>query len=117
MIMTPEQITALLSVTRDCEYIDVGSTDGYGFTIHSNAPSEAGVHEWCDTLAAYVEIVQKVAECDPYCDDSEFPKFMYGGGCHYCEGHSLPNSPLEGTRCPHAPDCLYLAARKLRGLE
>jgi hypothetical protein len=54
-----------------------------------------------DTLAAYAEIVRGVAENDP--------STGLEGECPYCEHYP--------DQVGHAPDCAYLAARKLRGLE
>ncbi len=60
-----------------------------------------------DTLRAHAEIVQRVAEmektemCGPVT-----------GECPFCHAFPVPGWDEEWAN--HAPDCLYLQARKLR---
>lgn len=76
-----------------------------------------------DTLAAYAEIVQKVALNDPATNEGTGGDWY---ACPYCEHENRygPLYPELGKRSyqvlkehNHALDCPYLAARKLRGLE
>ena len=76
-ILTPEQIDALTA--DDVFYIP----------------------DVFDTLAAYAEVVQRVAEMRDGQSDWEEDH------CVFCGAYM----PRHG----HATDCLYLAARKLRG--
>jgi len=67
-----------------------------------------GLQPILDTLAAYADIVQRVAEIG------------VRGRCWFCGKATTlvmgDDNVLSGT-IDHHPDCLYLAARRLRGLE
>jgi hypothetical protein len=89
MILTPGQIDALLNAE-------------YGDTV-----TAVLLKQTVDTLATYADIVQRVAEAGmetSAADESVVCKFC-GASRDY------------GRTEPHAPDCLYLAARRLRGME
>ena len=81
MILTPEQIEG---VNRP------------GYVVPN-----VGWGDVADTLAAYAEVVQRVAEMRDGQSDWEEDH------CVFCGAYM----PRHG----HATDCLYLAARKLRG--
>ena len=55
---------------------------------------------------AYADIVERVAEMDPVVDDDG----AGGNFCYYC-------NVLFPKKNGHDPDCIYIAARKLRGKE
>jgi len=57
-----------------------------------------------ETLVAYVDIVERVAAIQWSVED-DF--------CPFCDEDFVPRERLFD----HRPDCLYLTARKLRGLE
>ena len=106
-IMTVEQLTEFIELTRETGYIDI-SVDEHG---------EPGSDDVADTLAAYADIVQAIAERVPDPDAyGDIEERMYQledseyGHCVFCGGH-------KGYTIAHEPECLYLAARKLRGLE
>jgi hypothetical protein len=67
------------------------------------------------TPKAYATLVQKVADDNPMEFDarSDDPNF-----CHYCKVDDS-SQPVRDWREPlvHEPDCLWVQARKLRGLE
>jgi len=93
MILTPEQIAALDSFVEECLVTERWARNSL-----------------VDTLVAYAEIVQRVAEMEA----SEVLDREYDD-CLFC-GKTSSNdlAPIEEQ---HAPDCPYVAARKLRGLE
>ena len=64
-----------------------------------------------DTLNAYAEIVQKVAEAEPW-------EYGYSDepSCFYCEAYNQHRDEAT-SKIVHAPNCLWLRARKLRGME
>ena len=99
MILTPERIEDLLSGRA------------------ASCPTK----HLMDTLAAYAEIVQGMAEAEPFIEE------LVGDGerdwiCWFCGGlvdigNVIGQKRQAEWKAEHAPDCLYLAARKLRGLE
>jgi hypothetical protein len=92
MILTPEQIGRIVRL------LDRPGETLYGEDVQSIA----------NTLAVYAEIVQRLAELGAdSIYDSEYDDCFFCGG----PGHDPGFYPM-----PHAPDCLYLAARKLRAL-
>lgn len=61
-----------------------------------------------DTLAAYADVVQKVAEMEDIVLMEDGARLV--GNCMFCGG-------VIGLEEEHEEDCPYLKARKLRGLE
>ena len=93
MILTPEQI-------EQCAVVDTDKTVMLSQYAHVYS-----------TLLAYAEIVRWVAKTDPWKYegyDREIPV------CFFCDTASP--WPHNADEIVHEPDCLYLAARKLRGL-
>jgi len=70
-----------------------------------------GTRDIFDTLAAYAEIVQKVAEAEPW-------EYGYSDEpiCFYCKAYNQHRDEAT-SKIVHAPNCLWLRARKLRGME
>ena len=64
-----------------------------------------------DTLNTYAEIVQKVAEAEPW-------EYGYSDEpiCFYCKAYNQHRDEAT-SKIVHAPNCLWLRARKLRGME
>jgi len=89
MILTPEQI------------------DSFGYSDYK--PDRCDLE---DTLAVYADIVERVA------DMGTVRLFGHADWCVFCH-QSLSPLPRGGfaLESDHAPDCPYLAARKLRGKE
>ena len=99
MILTPEQI-------EQCAVVEIDKTVMLSQYAHV-----------CSTLLAYADIVQNVAEDEPWISgigdmnpDGSTEQTM---ACVYCDGGYQSTNAIYD----HEPDCLYLAARKLRGLE
>ena len=85
MILTPEQIESFWN-TRWCH----GSIE----------------QAMADTILAYAEVVEKIAEREPTTLMQDYKTGDWGWFCSYCGG-------VDG----HTSDCPHLAARKLRGLD
>jgi hypothetical protein len=105
MILTPEQIE---------NWVLPGLRDGWDGPHHPDPETEQTYirhltgyvsTDLADTLAAYADIVQRVAE-------DNFSYWDVTPRCFYCDADMGEHSDEE-----HASDCLYLAARKLRGLD
>lgn len=72
-------------------------------------------------LAALLDIVEAVAAKEPLWLNDE----LDAGGCIYCDGAAWNNSGIDvyGPECteenkpPHAPNCPYIRARELCGME
>jgi hypothetical protein len=100
MILTPEQIAEI--------------TDQWNIYAHSDLRDTGD--DVFETIAAYAEIVQKIAETEEWWVDYDWA----GMRCRFCyddvEQH-WDSDLLKYTepQCVHEPDCYYLAARKLRG--
>jgi len=99
MTLTPKQIAG----------IELESTHGDMLYVPDGKASDA-----VDTLTAYADIVQRVAEMNEW-------QAQAGGMCQ-CPFHEEVYQDEDGEYwemgpLDHAPDCLYLAARKLRGME
>ncbi len=96
-MLTPEQIT---------KFTDLSSADW----------SDQGVEtiDLADTLAVYVSVAQRVAEGNEWVIDSD-----WGTVCAWCGAEARCVGVRESTHweADHAPDCLYLEARRLRGME
>ncbi len=92
MILTPEQMKLEIVLAADAlSLLDRERSDNF-----------------YETWTAYAEVVQAVAEKCPY-EDEFFT-------CIWC-GVDLDSRWHEGVDITvHSPDCLYLRARKLRGL-
>ena len=90
MILTPEQIEEML--------VD----PGVQWEIGTDA---------IETIRSYADIVEKVAE----------EQYWWNEWCKFCEAFVHSDYDSGGNKhidhCDHEPDCLYLAARKLRGKE
>jgi len=100
MILTPDRIDDLLENWHD----DWNPWEGWDVT-------EGYLVELMDTLRAYASIVERVAEMNT-------PR-LYGHAdwCVFCHASLSPLPRDRGLDSGHAPDCLYLEARKLRGKE
>ena len=70
--------------------------------------SQSACNDYAETLAAYAEVVQKVAEMEDIVLMEDGARLV--GNCMFCGG-------LLGLEEEHEEDCPYLQARKLRGLE
>jgi hypothetical protein len=93
MILTPEEIDR--------------------WTQQAGEPS--GFGRVADTLAVYADIVQQVAEGEPLT-----ARALNDFKCRYCDrdaSWSYRDGAMRPYSKDHDSDCLYLAARKLRGLE
>jgi hypothetical protein len=106
VILTPEQMDEFVELTRETGYIDICSYE-YDGDINSD--------DIADTLAAYAEIVQKVAEVQVLVDAVHFHGSAQMSVCPFCGNYTDPEKDMEDIK--HSPDCLYLVARKLRGLK
>lgn len=104
MILTPEEIAQEVA-----HWKRIDQTWGEGNI--SQWGQEQGICtglDVVDTLRAYADIVQRVAGGAEFGMPTHF-----GECCYYCGAD--PNGPKESRN--HSRNCLYLTARKLRGLE
>lgn len=111
MILTPEQIDH-----------NIGNwAESWNPWDKAWAVSYQHIEDVFETLAAYADIVQRVAEMDGEIDVGQAWDTLYE--CRFCAAEVDQDLYQEDGRLkrtnkvPHSPDCLYLAARKLRGLE
>ena len=79
------------------------------YTIDTSLSPEATLRQVINkvevTLREYAAIVEAVAKADP----------VGTMGCPYCNGRW--ETTLQFSQFCHAPDCLWLRARKVRGYE
>ena len=107
VILTPRQIENFINYSREAGYIDIDSVDG--------RLGEYGSDDVLDTLASYAEVLQKVAEMN-------WPGVASGGDfdyCFFCGGGATRDWALQDPvkSLDHDPDCPYVKARKLLGLD
>ena len=107
---SPFDVVTLAEVLENFGWLGDAGGLAYLGAMAKDTPSAANI-------VAYADIVQTVAEEDP--------EIEYAAECFFCGGKSNWDSAQlhgglgEGEKAvlQHLPDCLYLAARKLRGLE
>lgn len=97
-ILTPEQLDWQARIMK--------AYDGAGLGVFTHTVAQANALG--DTLAAYAEVVQKVAEMEDIVLMEDGARLV--GNCMFCGG-------VIGLEEEHEEDCPYLKARKLRGLE
>ena len=104
MILTPEQMQ---------EKMD---------TAFENDESYWYYTDLFDTLAAYAEVVQRVAEVKEPFDAWYWDDELSKNRCRFCDGevthtgYAWRPETITDT-CDHSPDCLYMRALRLRGDE
>jgi len=87
--------------------------------IYAELP-EGSWRPCCEDIAetlvdAYVDIVQRLAEMDLETNEYGYSYCMFCDAGEAVVGYTVLSEPVR--KLDHAPDCLYLAARKLRGLD
>jgi hypothetical protein len=103
MILTPQELQDTLTVIKFPQYLLSGEGPATKLSVIDDAETTA---RFLETVRAYAEVVQRVAE---KATPGMWGIYRY---CPICETKWIPDQPEK-----HRDGCVGLAARKLRGLD